>query len=580
MINISSSMHPDYLAASVYWEKYRYIKDSGDDFIEKYLVKFSQRESVADFADRKSISTTKAFARGAIEDVKNAIFQRMSDISRLGGSKEYSSAVSGENLGVDLEGSTMNHFIGRHVLPEMLFLGKVGVFVDMPRIEDNITLADSKGLRPYLYTYKAEAIKNWSFDFSSHGTEFKTLLLEEAYLTNDELGLPSGTKYRYRFLSKENGVVKVKLFNTDSKQIDIHGEISEEDYIINIPKIPFVLFELDQPLTKDIANHQIALMNMESSDISWILRASLPFYTEQTDQMAQAMFMKNEVEGRVGKNTDAEIGANHGRSYGKGMERPGFIHPSSEPLKASMEKQKELKDDIRMLINLALSNVQSKYSSAESKEMDERGLESGLSNLGLILEHGERQIAQIFAYYENTDDVATINYPQKYSLKTDAQRLKEAESLGVQRETIPSSTFQRAISKEIANILVGAKVSKEDLDTIISEIDDAVYMTSKAEDIHKDIEHGLVSLKTAAVARGYSEDEVEKAAKDHTERLLRIKLSQTSDNDNDNDNDSNGARGVADESGDPVNDSRVEKAESQNPDLSPTGKKQVRGEAK
>ena len=68
-----------------------------------------------------------------------------------------------------------------------------------------------------------------------------------------------------------------------------------------------------------------------------------------------------------------------GRRYGKGLERPGFIHPSSEPLEVSMAKQKELKEDIRTLIGLNLASLQSRRASAESKQEDVRTKEEGLS---------------------------------------------------------------------------------------------------------------------------------------------------------------------------------------------------------
>lgn len=40
-------------------------------------------------------------------------------------------------------------------------------------------------------------------------------------------------------------------------------------------------------------------------------------------------------------------------------DRPGFIHPSSEPLLASMKLQEKLEQDIRKLINLAVQSMSS-----------------------------------------------------------------------------------------------------------------------------------------------------------------------------------------------------------------------------
>jgi hypothetical protein len=61
-----------------------------------------------------------------------AIFQRMRDITRRGGSQAYQRAVNGLNLGVDLRGNTMNGFLGIKVLTELLIMGRVGVYVDSP----------------------------------------------------------------------------------------------------------------------------------------------------------------------------------------------------------------------------------------------------------------------------------------------------------------------------------------------------------------------------------------------------------------------------------------------------------------
>src|SRR5690606_20232795 len=117
------------------------------------------------------------------------------------------------------------------------------------------------------------------------------------------------------------------------------------------------------------------------------------------------------------EDSDIKVGVSVGRAYALGTERPGFIHPSSEPLKASMELQRKLERDTRELVNLAVAQLGQQ--SAESKQMDPAGLEAGLSFIGLVLENGERKIASHWASYENSKP-ATIKYPDRYSLKTDA----------------------------------------------------------------------------------------------------------------------------------------------------------------
>ncbi len=547
---ITTSTHPDYLFNQDDWEKFRYIMDGGDAFIERYLESYSSREDATDFIIRKRITPNPSFASGSITDIKNAIFQRMSDIERTGGSKQFQEVYAGKLGGVDLLGATTNYFIGDKVLPELLNMGKVGVYVDMPIIGTPSTLADTYKKHPYYYVYKAEDIRNWRFAQVGEYVEFEMLLLQERALSYDPtFSLPDNEYTRYRLLTKENDIITVRFFDVDNKQIDINGDSINETYELSINKIPFILFELNNSLLKNIANHQIALLNLESSDIGYALKANFPFYVEKRDGM-RSDHLKDDS---VGDPKDIEVGGSTGRAYDSDQP-PSFIHPSSEPLRASIEKQKNLKDDIRTLINLALSAVQPKYASAASKAHDEHGLESGLSFIGLILEHGERQLAELFAAYEDNIDVATINYPTRYALKSDQARIDEAKSLNEMVDKIPSKTGQKAILKLMTKKLLDAKISQEELAKILKEIDIARFINADPEAINSDLEKGLVSTETASGARGYSEGEVEKAKDDHAERIKRIQ----------------DAQGLSDPA-------KIDKKISQSSDLQDDAHKRVRG---
>ena len=79
--------------------------------------------------------------------------------------------------------------------------------------------------------------------------------------------------------------------------------------------------------------------------------------------------------------------------------------------------------------------------SAESKQLDNQGLEAGLSYIGLVLENGERLISEYWSAYESIDpqgrQVATIKYPDRYSLKTDDDRITEVEQALEADEQVP-----------------------------------------------------------------------------------------------------------------------------------------------
>lgn len=554
------SVHPDYALQYSNWQKFRFVMDGGTDFIEEYLASFSSRESTADFEARKSITPVPGFAAASIIDIKNAIFQRMVDITRVNGSESYHKVVSGEIGGVDLLGASMNYFIGNEVLPELLSMGKVGVYTDMPLLTKPASINDTRHIHPYFYTYKAEDIRNWRMSRHGEFMEFDMLLLKENILTYDDVFfLPSKDTVQYRLLTRQNGKVQARLFDYEGIEVD--------EITLDIDRIPFTLFEINQSLLQNIANHQIALLNLESSDISYALLSNFPFYVEQQSN-TQSPHLKSQEDTDGDTRRDIDVGGTVGRTYAKGLNEPTFIHPSSEPLTASMQKQKQLKDDIRVLINLALSAVQPKFASAESKQMDEHGLESGLSFLGMVLEHGERQLASFYTIYEQDGSVATITYPDRYALKSDADRITEAEKLHDIAITIPSNLAQKEINKFIAKKLMDSKIPQKVMEDVINEIDKAKYMTSDPETIHTDLEKGLVSTETASKARGYdSKKEVPKAEADHAKRIARIKSAQE------------GARGVDDLSAN-SDEGKEEKANSQNPDNQDNTKKPVRGEEK
>ena len=118
-VNIIDIRHPDYYANLSKWSFYRATLESGHDFVDNYLVKFSTREDDNDFYARKQLSYCPAHAKAALLEIKNAIYQRMVDINREGGPASYQQAVAGENYGVDLANRTMTAFIGDQVLRDL-----------------------------------------------------------------------------------------------------------------------------------------------------------------------------------------------------------------------------------------------------------------------------------------------------------------------------------------------------------------------------------------------------------------------------------------------------------------------------
>lgn len=522
-LQISQMRHPDYRQNIQDWRRWRLAYEGGRQFVNTYLEKFSKREDDGEFKCRQAMTYCPRFAGAAIDDVKNSIYHRMPDISRVGGDQTYRNASAGLDGGVDLEGSTMNRFIGQFVLPELLVTGKVGVYVDMPS-DVGETIADNMGKRPYLYYYSAEDIADWACAYDGEDKYYTSLLLQDTDIDYDqETGLAKGNRTTFRHYRLTSEGVYVKMVEKD-------GKVKDEILLRGMRRIPFIIMELNKSLMEDIADYQIALLNLESTDINYMMKSNFPVYVEQYDPRVDPTFGRPQPDQVTAdpnaKKKEIVTGNTTGRRFPIGAEAPSFIHPSPEPVQASMVKGQQIKNDIRKLLNLSLSNLEPKFASAESKGMDDRSLESGLAALGLVLEHGERQIAERWAEYLNTD-IPHVSYPRSYSLKSEGERREEAKNDAELLAVVPSRTYQKAMAKKIARNLVSHLVKPEDMDTIDKEIEKAPYISSNAEDIQKDLEMGVVSGQTASIARGYNEEEYDKAKKDHAERLARIQKAQS-----------------------------------------------------
>ena len=550
--------HPEYNKLKPFWDKYRIVYEGGERFKTKYLNQ-RPKEKPTDFLDRKKNTYNPAFAKSGIRRINNAISQRMSDVKRDGGSDLYAKCVKGEFGGVDLANSTMNTFICDQLLPELLVQGKVGTYIDATQGQET----RATNARPYMYVYPAEDILNWHYSVSNPA-QLDALLVKDS-IYEFEGPLPIREKDQYRLYEVVGNEVQVWISDT--------RDFNDSPMILNLREIPFVISEIHESLLKEVADYQITLLNICSSDIAYILRSNIPFYTEQFDPREEQFKKREEPElSETSELLEPEanertVGTTAGVRYPSGLDRPGFIHPSSEPLTVSMEKQEQIKTEINLLMDISLLNLQGR-ASAESRELTDRPMESGLKFLGQQLAATENQIAHMWALYENNDP-ATITYPDQYDLRTEEQRIAEADNVLNLKDRVTSNAYRRELMKRAVSTLLSHRVSVEYLSEIHKEIDQAPGTTGDPESIAQDFEHGLVGMATASLLRGYKIGESEQAKNDHIERLKRIAESQ-----------SEAARGNPDSSGDPQGEARLEKAVSQDPDTSETGERGTRGPAR
>ena len=577
---------PGYLTTQTNWEKYRLTYKGGEEFRETYLEQFTSRETVVQFNKRRDITPIPTFAKEALKDIRNAIYQPMIDIVRRDGSDVYHQAIVGKEMGIDRRGASMNAFMGQEILEELLVMGKVGIFTDAPEIQTSPTLAQVDNFRPFVYPYKIEDILSYTRNDPENPSEFQSLLLRDTVVEYDgSSGLPTEETTRYRHLwIGDEGHVWIQFYDMDDQPINRDGDPSGP-LQMQLQRIPFTLLDIGQSLLVDVCEYQIALLNLVSSDVNYALQANFPFYTEQADMRKVGSHLKQTANpdgtatqgGQGAHDKEIKVGTTQGRRYDKDTDRPQFIHPSSEPLKASMALQEKMEGDIRRLVSLAVSTLASR-ASADSKSLDNRGLEAGLSYIGLKLEAAERQITEFWAAYESADisqrKIATIKYPDRYSLKSDEDRIEEAGKLSKVIMGTPSKTARKELWKVTIMTLLGGKVSPDVVAKITKEIDAAGFTTADPEVIIAAKDAGLVGEKLASIALGFPDDEYLQARKDHMSRLMAIAEQQGVI-----DVAPLGAasRGVVDLDDDPANSGSDEKELSRNTDFQSTTKSRTRG---
>ncbi len=577
---ISQIQHPDFETYFTDWEKWRYCWAGGSKFKARYLERFTLRESVPDFTTRMRQTYSPSFAKSEITNVRNSIYERMVEVVRESDSKSYIVASNGKEGGVDRRGSTMTHFIGVKVLDELLVMGKVGVYIDMPAQVGQNLLSKAK---PYLYVYQREQIKSWVINDDGH---YDKLLLEDCIETNDEdTGLPCGTRTRYRLYQRIGDKVQLTVMYDHDQKLT-----SDATIVLNIPYIPFVCFELTHSLMNDICDYQIALLNIESSDVAFIIRANFPFFAKMYDPQermqqiirASTYSAENTTEGtdagsqaatKVSEPKEVQVGLMKGVEVAKGLLYPEWISPTTENIKASMLKQEMIKKDIKTLLNRSLAALKDNRSSAESKQADQTEEEEGLSYIGLELQRGETLVAQYWCMYDNSSpESVDITYPPTYELKSEADRIAESENLLKVLYAVPSTKYRKTIFKKIATKLFNNRIKHQDLLEIHKEIETSKWsFAPDPEKIAEAVLGGTLSAETGGEMQGFPDGEVTKAQAEHVERAKRIAEAQADA----------AARGNPD-MGDPKA-AKIEKEGAGDPTMDKDGQgkgKAVRGDAK
>jgi hypothetical protein len=525
--------HPEWERMHGLWSKYRLAYEGGEDFISTFLYRYSKREDEHEYQQRKRLTYNPAHAKSVINIIRNALMVKMPEVQR-DGDPRYLDAMEKD---VDKFKSSMATFLGLDVLPLMLAQGKRAVVMDAPPVAGT-TQAEDRG-QPYMWAVNAEDVLSWAYD--NDGRYTSILLRESEEIEDPDTGLVIDARLQYRLMQLVDSSFKLDAQDIQGQPVKLSGpgvlvrvyddkeRLLTPPVILNLTRVPVVEFRIVDAVMTDIADMQVALLNLASTDMSFLFRGNFPIYTEQYDPSKQGIKPKasrRRMESTEGEEVDlqdrigtdergnvAQMGVGKGRGYAKELDRPGFIHPPTENLKASMEKQSQIQREIRMMVDLALTSlaVKALEQSGKSKEADRMGEEAGLAYVATALETGEREVAGLWHEFIGVPNQAyEVSYPKGYSVRTAEDRDSEINTLKETKSAVRSPTFQGMIDKRIIEVAGKRIGSQEEITKAQAEVDAMPPMDDnkdRAEMIQKDVAAKVVSREGAAALRGYSEEE-------------------------------------------------------------------------
>lgn len=447
---------------------YRLAYEAGEDFINQHLYMYSDDEE--DFTTRRQLAYCPAYAKALINEVKTKLASQLHTITRVS-DKRVLERYAGKDGGVNGADGTMTTFIISELLPELLPMGKVGVLVE------------GTPTGPAYKVFKREQILEYKY---------------------------TGNKLTYLKLLDGDNVHTFTKDDVVTYTLHTSGE-KVATSTLDIDFIPFEILDIKQPLMAEIWRHQVALLNIEASDVYYIYKANYPRYTEQRDRRSADVYAKSDSD----LPKKQKHGVLKGRVYDVGTDRPGFIHPSPDPLYASMQKENQIKEQMARLVDVSLS------------ELGGEGVDSGLASIAAELERGENALGRMFAKMLLVSDFTAI-YPTVFTLKSDDDRIEEATKLSATMASVPSVTYRKEVCKQTARLILQGKISADKLAAIEAEIEALPVIIQDPDKLVEHVETGIIDRVSAALASGYTAEGAIKAMEEKISLMQHIVAAQVS----------------------------------------------------
>lgn len=244
---------------------------------KKYLPK-EERETEDDYKDRLSRSWLFPALDKAVEDAADQIFAREITLG-----EDVPSEIEELSENITADGRNLNEF-AREVLEDGLEAGISFVFVDAPRIDEEMTRAQQaeRNFRPYMTMVRAEDVLGWKTVTNGSVTQLSQIRFIETVGEDGEDEFSQEPQDQIRVLDLDESGVRVRLYRKVKEAWTLHDE-----FFVDVPEITVVPFYAERkgffkatPPYETLADLNIAHWQSASDqrNILHKARVPLPFF--------------------------------------------------------------------------------------------------------------------------------------------------------------------------------------------------------------------------------------------------------------------------------------------------------------
>lgn len=407
--------HSDYTDIQDQWEKLRDIfggqrdvKDAGTKYLPKLGGQTSEQYEA--YKKRGTFFNVTGHTADAFEGL---VFRKDPLMNLPDNLLELQNDLS-------LKDETAKGF-GKRLVRETLRLGRAGILVDFPRVEDDGATtqaeAEQRGENPYLTLYKSEEIRNWHVQREGGNTELKALILNEQFENQDGyFGVDVEEQYRLLEIVGEDddtaptGVYRQQIWRK-SKADD------ESGFFLHSEVIPRIGGEPLRQIPFTFCGKSNTTSELESPPLMDLAEVNLSHYRSQADLEHGGHFTALPTITVIGADAD-EVDITVGPEKANFLENPDadikMLEYTGEGLKQLMEIIDRKEDMMADLGARMVMNQEAASDAMETVQLKQQGSNSVIANIadtcGMAYEQALRWMSRWKAGDRNREVDVSIEF--------------------------------------------------------------------------------------------------------------------------------------------------------------------------